>query len=159
MNIVLEGPDGSGKTTLARHITQHVPLTYTPGAGPEQYPGEIIERARRYLRLDMCLFDRHPIISQPIYGRFREGATMIPQDLVDELYRQKPLFIYCYGQAGAHEVKDYDTPEHVAMIRKFDDNIRNAYWEWASGNAKIHYQVGDDLTTVLNACKEFCNGQ
>jgi len=142
MNIVLEGPDGSGKSTLARVILQHVPaLAYTPGEGPPKHPGEMVERVERYLRLDNCLFDRHPCVSQLIYDQFRTKGEGIPQPLVNQFYASKPFFIYCYGRAGAH-VADHshaDTPEHLAMIEKHDDNIRNAYHEWANGHVPVMY--------------------
>lgn len=160
MNIVLEGPDGSGKSTLARIIAQHVPLKYTPGEGPPKYPGEIVERVRRLLRLDNCLFDRHPCVSQLIYDRFREGGEGLPEELVDAFYATKPFFIYCYGRAGAHEAKQYDSPEHLAMVEQFDDNIRNAYHEWAQAHVPSHYwySVEDegmaDVQFLINAIKE-----
>ena len=158
MNIIIEGPDGSGKSTLVKHLGTLLPLTIQLGDGPEKYPGEIVERAWRYLRMDNTLFDRHPIISQPIYGQFREGSTAIPQELIDHLYRTKPLIIYVHGVAGPHEVKDYDTEEHVAMLGKFEDNIRNAYQEWAPGHASITYSVqGGDLDALTKLCQEFCN--
>ena len=159
MNVILEGPDGSGKSTLAHMIAQHVPLTYTPGRGPEQYKGEIVERARRYLRMDNCLFDRHPATSQPIYGRFREGATMIPQDVLDEFYAKKPLIIFCDSNRGldqGHELKEYDTPEHVAMVERFDHNIRAAYRVWAAVYADHRYEIGDDIEPIIQACREYC---
>lgn len=158
MNIVLEGPDGSGKSTLAHMIAAHVPLAYTPPRGPEQYKGEIVERAGRYLKFDGCLFDRHPIISHNIYGRFRDGATLIPDDLVAAFYRTKPLIIFCDNQAGLsnHELKDYDTPEHVAMVEKFDHDIRAAYRVWAAVHADYRYAIGDDPEPIIQACREFC---
>jgi ABC-type cobalamin/Fe3+-siderophores transport system ATPase subunit len=160
MNIVLEGPDGSGKTTLARIIAQHVPLLYTPGEGPPKYPGEMVERVRRLLRLDNCLFDRHPCVSQLIYDRFREDGEGLPEGLVDAFYATKPFFIYCYGRAGAHEAKQYDSPEHLAMVEQFDDNIRNAYHEWAQGHVpayqwySVEYHNQSQLDAIINACKE-----
>ncbi len=167
MNIVLEGPDGSGKSTLARLILQHVPLKYTPGEGPPKYPGEMVERVRRLLRLDNCIFDRHPCVSQLIYDRFREGGEGLPEELVDAFYATKPLLIYCYGRAGAH-VADHshaDTPEHLAMIEQFDDNIRNAYHEWAQGHVPAHqwysveYHNESQLTAIINTCKEAYNAK
>lgn len=162
MNIVLEGPDGSGKSTLARIITRHVPLRYMPGEGPPKYPGEMVERVRRLLRLDNCLFDRHPCVSQLIYDRFREGGEGLPEELVDAFYATKPFFIYCYGQAGEHQVKPGgpDTPEHLAMIERYNDNIRNAYHEWAQSHVpayqwySVEYHSQSQLDAIINACKE-----
>jgi len=167
MNIIIEGPDGSGKSTLVQRIAQHVPLAVQPGAGPEQHPGEIVERAWRYLRMDNRLFDRHPIISQPIYGSFRDDATVIPQELIDHLYRSKPLIIYCHGLApGDHQVKDYDTEEHLAMIDANDQAIRDAYRKWAFVHVppQFWFDVGSPsgdpekaTQNLINLCKEFCN--
>ena len=160
MNIVLEGPDGSGKSTLARIIAQHVPMKYTPGEGPPKRAGEMVERVERYLRLDNCLFDRHPCVSQLIYDRFRTGGEGIPQHLVDRFYASKPFFIYCYGNAGDHVAdNEGDTPEHLEMIERHDDNIRNAYHQWAQSHVPVDqwYTVGaaaDRTDFIINLCKE-----
>lgn len=160
MNIILEGPDGSGKSTLARIIRQYVPMTYTPGEGPPKYPGEMLERVGRYLRLDNCLFDRHPCVSQLIYDRFRTGGESIPEEMVYKFYASKPFFIYCYGQAGEHVANNSgDTPEHLAMIERHDDNIRNAYHRWAETHVPINqwYTVdaeGNRADFIANLCRE-----
>jgi len=147
MNIVLEGPDGSGKSTLARVILQHVPaLAYTPGEGPPKYPGEMPERVERYLRLNNCLFDRHPCVSQLIYDRFRTNGEGVPQHLVDRFYASKPFFIYCYGR-GPHiaDNSHADTLEHLAMIEEHDNSIRDAYHEWGSTHVPVFcwYSIED----------------
>lgn len=158
MNIVIEGPDGSGKSTLVQHLLNHVPFTLQEGAGPEKYPGEIIERAQRYLEMEHTLFDRHPIISQPIYGKFRSGSTTIPQEMVEEFYLQGNLIIYMYGNAGPQVRKSYDSDAHWQMIQQFDERIRNAYEEWASIYATVRYSVkSGDLDAITNLCKEFCS--
>jgi energy-coupling factor transporter ATP-binding protein EcfA2 len=165
MNIVLEGPDGSGKSTLARMIAQHVPLVYTPGEGPPKYPGEMIERVERYLRLDNCLFDRHPCVSDLIYGQFRTNREGIPQYLVDAFYETKPFFIYCFGRAGPHEVKDYDSSGHIKMVHRHDQAIRDAYGEWAQRHVpatqwySVQYHSLFQLEALIKACKEAYNAK
>lgn len=158
MNVIIEGPDGSGKTTLAHMLIQHVPWVCIPSSGPEKYPGEIIERAHRYLDIEGCILDRHPLISDPIYSRFRKNATRIPQDLINRLYQQRPLFIYCHGRAGPHKVKDHDTSEHLELVNSYEDAIRDAYEEWAAGRVQLRYRVGDGIYPIIQAVKEFCNG-
>ena len=157
MNIIIEGPDGSGKSTLARHIAQHVPLTLKGGEGPSRSTEEIIARAWRYLKMDGMLFDRHPCISEPIYGQFRTPPTAIPQEYIDHLYRSKPLIIYVHGLAGPQELKDYDTEVHIGLMQSHEDNIRNAYEEWAPGHANVTYSVkSGDLDALTKLCQEFC---
>lgn len=156
MNIVIEGPDGAGKTTLANRLLQQVNLTYQGSEGPPKFPGEMEERARMYLQKTNTLFDRHPCVSQPIYEMFREKKTIMPQELIDKFYAQGNLIIYVHGVAGAHEAKEHDTKEHLDMIERHDDNIRNAYHEWAQGHANITYSVengGFDELAYL--CQEF----
>lgn len=160
MNIIIEGPDNSGKSTLVKTIASRTGMTIQAGEGPEKYPGEIVERTRRYLKLQGRLFDRHPAISQNIYGRFREGATMIPDELLQEFYSQGNLIIFCSSvDVGAHELKDYDTPTHVKMVEDNKQAIEEAYRFWAGVRADIRYQVGDDLELLFFAIREFINGR
>lgn len=162
MNIILEGPDSTGKSTLARIIAEHVPYEIKGGEGPSKSQKEILDRATRYLRRDNMIFDRHPCVSEPIYGRFREPATFLPTPVIDYFYRSKPLFIYCYGGAyGEHQLKDYDTAQHVGMLDLHDMNIRNAYMEWAQGRVPISqwYSLEDpDVDTarenIIKICQE-----
>jgi energy-coupling factor transporter ATP-binding protein EcfA2 len=160
MNIVIEGPDGSGKSTLARIIAQHVPVTYKPGQGPPKYPGEMLERVGNLLRLDGCLFDRHPCVSQLIYDSFRINGEALPQWMVDKFYESKPFFIYCYDRAGPHEIKpDKDTPEHLALIERYDSGIREAYHRWAVMHVPADQwyttkAAGDRTPFLINLIKE-----
>lgn len=155
-NIVIEGADAAGKSTLANKLLQHLPLTLQKSEGPPKYPGEMVERIRRYLKMDRTLFDRHPCISQPIYDLFREQKTEIPVELIDTFYQQQNLIIYLYGTCGPHEVKDHETEDHVKMVEKYEDNIRNAYEAWAPGNSNIMYRATtDDFDRLLNACQEY----
>ncbi len=132
MNIILEGPDSTGKSTLARIIAQHVPFKIKGGEGPSKSTDEIRERATRYLRMDNTVFDRHPCVSEPIYGSFREPPTFLPKPVIDFFYQSRPFFIYCHGTApGEHQLKNYDTEEHVGMLDINDMNIRDAYRKWA----------------------------
>lgn len=150
MNVIIEGPDGSGKSTLAKALCEFLPLRYVPGEGPEKYPSEVVERAERYLNMDGCLFDRHPCISQPIYGSFREGSTKIPSYLVDQMW-ETSIVIYCYGRIGDHQLKDYDTEDHIRLVEDNDRGIRSLYEEWASTYSYhvIRHQAGEDSSPII----------
>lgn len=160
-NIILEGPDNSGKTTLSKVLLDALPsFSYAHSGGPEQYPGEILIRIRTYMRYNHVLFDRHPCISHPIYSMFsKKELTTIPQDVIDAFYQTCPFIIYCSGEGDAgvtgtlHE--GVDTPEHLAMVEQNAGNIRNAYQEWAPGRASITYRIGDDYEPMFAKIREY----
>jgi hypothetical protein len=147
-NVVVEGPDNTGKSTLIRDLCQAIPeLTLVPGAGPERYPGEINVRVRPMLEMTNCIFDRHPCVSQMIYGRFRSDATMIEPSLLDRFYNSNPFFIYCFGSIdmASHVKKDYDTLEHLAMLNRHREDIEEEYTRWAY---RHHVQVWYAMSCV-----------
>ena len=143
MNVIVEGPDNTGKSTFIKSIRKQMPqLNYVPGGGPEKYPGEINHRIRALLPLKDSLFDRHPCVSQMIYGRFRDPISMVEPSLLDQFYATKPIFIYCFGAVtlDGHEVKDeHDTPEHLALVMKNNQEIHRLYREWADLYATIWF--------------------
>lgn len=159
MNIILEGPDASGKTTLANVIRKHHPdLFYKPTEGPERYPGEILTRCDRYEQLDNCLFDRHPVISQSIYGKHRPEMTKIPQEYKDRLYGRNDLIIYCASEpVGEHKTKGYDTKAHLKMIEDNDKEIRDDYKLWAVQHAHHMYRIGQPIEPLLQSIKDHRN--
>ncbi len=133
MKIVIEGPDATGKSTLAKTLCRETGIPIVNGGGPSKSNEEIEERAMRYLRMEgSFICDRHPCVSEPIYGKFRNPQTFLKTSIIDFFYKTKPFFIYCHGTApGEHQLKDYDTEEHVGMLDINDMNIRDAYRKWA----------------------------
>lgn len=82
MSIILEGPDGSGKTSLFNKLNAHFVLepvarfsTSEGGSLPN-----IAERTLHdSLRVDVSkrhIYDRHPIISEPIYRRVLQDRPL-----------------------------------------------------------------------------------
>ena len=122
--IVIEGMDNSGKSTLCRQISAMLPAWQVQvSEGPPKYPGEQNERVRKYLGYPKnTIYDRHPCVSQLIYGQMRSHADGIDEELVRSFYSMQPFFIYC--DPGARHMKGHlvrsevDTPEHVAAIKE-----------------------------------------
>jgi len=78
MLLIIEGPDGAGKTTLIERMRKDLPEAFVI-ARLAQYPKHprdiasylrFIERHPPEMRLVM---DRHPLISEPIYGPILRG--------------------------------------------------------------------------------------
>lgn len=161
--IVIEGMDNSGKSTLARAMADYMSLAVQESEGPPRSPKEINERVDKYARMgDTHLFVRHPCISDPIYASGREGGqTWITPDRIRLFYNFKAILIYCdAGDRGfdGHEVKDHDTPEHMAMILEKRHQLLQLYRLWAAEHAHFVYRIGDDmerLSTIVQFFKQY----
>lgn len=148
INIVLEGPDASGKSTLAAYLANHLQRTIIPSEGPEKHPGEINERVRRYQIHKGVIFDRHPCVSQPIYGLLAEN-TPIDQELLDEFYSSSPILIYCSGGSfDKHEATEHDTADHLKAVEENYDRLARLYESWAVKHASYNYILGEPYRDV-----------
>jgi len=77
--IVVEGVDNSGKSTLIKALQVVFPERPVQGSeGPPKYKGEMDERVARYIMQPAnTIYDRHPCVSQPIYGTMRSHLDPI----------------------------------------------------------------------------------
>lgn len=149
MSIILEGPDGGGKTTLGLYLAEKLDMIHKPSEGPEKYPGEINERIKRYAVIDdtRFIYDRHPCISQVAYAVNVHAQTTPDDDLLAEFYaRTDQLIIYCRPNMAevVHTAdREWDTAEYTASINKNYTGLMRWYDEWAVRRAHIIYRVGD----------------
>lgn len=153
MQVIIEGPDGSGKSTLIKAIQKQTSWPVVAGEGPEKHPGEMLVRIKRLLREETArqatrgkprLYDRHSCISHPIYSQFT-NKSKIPKEVTDQVYDLKHVIIYCQAPSNLelnenHLVKEHDTPEHLGTIKNCHDEIVMAYDEWALERAHIIYR-------------------
>lgn len=152
MNVVLEGPDGGGKSTLAKMLGEALDMRVQQGSGPPKRPGEIERRMREYMQMRSTIFDRHPAVSQVVYGQLR-GETMSPElaSLVIDFYHSPVLFVYCRStDASRHEVKPGEDPAHVATLTQRYSELVRHYDAWALDHAKLLYRIGDDTAELTD---------
>src|SRR5688500_14255581 len=125
--IIIEGMDNSGKSTLALMLARRLNYQVQESEGPPRDAREINDRCRRYSQLQNTVFVRHPVISNAIYGQFRPEGDPIEDAVRDEFYASRHLIIYCDPLDRGlleHVEKDHDSPQHLAMIREQQVNIR-----------------------------------
>lgn len=157
MNIVLEGPDGSGKSTLAGYIGRALDIDVMSSTGPEKYPGEITDRIEKkyFARVPPVVFDRHPCVSQEIYGKFKPGGTRVPSHLLNYFYNQPNILIYCRSLDGLsrHVRAAHDSDEHMALVHMNNRGIVQLYEEWALERAHMIFRIGDSESRLVAALK------
>ncbi len=161
MNIVLEGPDGGGKSTLARLIADVVSIPLIEGNGPPKSRIEFRNRCLHYLGMTGVLFDRHPCISEAVYGPIvRHGIeSTLDEDLVRFFWETKPFIVYVrpYHRVlnGDHVCKKHETEEHVEGVKAHHADICEAYDEFMLRRANYIYRQGDDsIITILKMASD-----
>jgi len=153
--IIVEGVDNSGKSTLVNYLASVLDCPVQGSEGPPQYEGEMNDRLARYSHLPAnTIFDRHPIISQTIYGTMRSHHDAFQPEWLEWLYGEiKPTIIYCdpleRGLEG-HRRNTVDTDEHLKQIETGYSLLLSHYRRWALQHAHIFYRIGDDKNRILN---------
>lgn len=154
MNIILEGPDNAGKSTLARalHIATAWPIKHKEGRPPTQIA--LFEKFRKYEAIENHIIDRHPIVSQGVYGILR-GDEETPDEFTDNFFSRSDLNIYCrcIRPLDDHKPSNTDTPEHLKMIAEKEQAIIDIYDNWATLCADIIYSRYEDLAMVVAMVK------
>lgn len=155
MNVVVEGPDGGGKSTLCAVLAKELGMRVQVGDGPPKTPGEIERRLRRYIEMDDVIFDRHPAISQPIYGKLRgEPPSVEFLDMVGEFYTFPAVFVYCRSTTVDHHVvKAGEDPSHVATLTARYLDLVCEYDRWACDRANLIYRFQQDSPLVVDAIR------
>lgn len=153
--IILEGPDNSGKTTLANVINEAIGLPIVhPGGAPKNELEELrclkqqFEDAKRNI-----IQDRVTCISQSVFNIFRENSKCNPiygTYLRQMLSTEFCFIVYCRPpidkmlEFNNHEIKLHDTPEHIQLVEHNQKFIIGAYDSLFSHIPHIHY----DYTSV-----------
>lgn len=135
--IIVEGPDGSGKTTLIKDLSYRYGLPISPrvvGTDTEamvdlvDWVEQNVSRGFQY-----TLFDRHRLISEPIYGPIMGRVSNQPfistswmNTIMGRFYECSPMFIYCLPPLETVMTNLEDDPDNI-VVREKADLIFEAY--------------------------------
>lgn len=165
MNLVLEGPDGAGKSTLANTLAIATGMQVVQGKGPPKSREEFELRTIDYLKYFGVIFDRHPCISEPIYAKAAGRECMLRQRELNAFHSTRPFIVYVRPTSTvlpvSHECKDHETPEHVAMVEQNHAQICALYDERMLGIAHyVHRRTDTSLVPIMRMASEFlCNSR
>lgn len=140
--LIVEGPDGGGKTTLVESLCSRLELEVRPRSstsdhGPVGELGDWIDRDFT-TNTHVGIYDRHPLISETIYGPLIRASqsdllSMGPvEDLFHMLYSTTPLLIiYCLPPVANVRVNvgqsHEGTTDHLRGVLKFTDQLYDLY--------------------------------
>jgi hypothetical protein len=158
MNIVLEGPDGAGKSTLAAQLSQLTGMPVVEGKGPPKSADEFHARCERYLATTGVIFDRHPCISERIYSKIVDRSSPLMSRHISSFARTLPFIIYVRPPIikTPTNFKDDEDPVHVAAVVAHHATICMAYDELMLDIAHYVFRRGDpQLQRLLNAVSQF----
>jgi len=101
--IIVEGPDGGGKTTLARNLSETLDIDILPKAvgADTQARVDLREWTDQHVAWDWHIYDRHNLISDPIYSIILDRSKpdiYDPEWLMSAMmkfYEARPIIIYC----------------------------------------------------------------
>lgn len=155
MNIILEGVDASGKSTLANELAKRTGLRLVQSEGPEKYFGEISDRVARWNDDNTpAIYDRHPIISHPIYSTISRTMTSeVNPELKEKFWSRPHLMVYCRPTRSgmvAHNFKLGEDLDHVQRVADNYARLVNLYDDWGLNNAHLIYNCGVNYEHTLS---------
>lgn len=137
-SIIVEGIDGSGKSTFIDKVINETDLTCYHAGGPPKTREEALERIRETHKMSTernMIFDRHVAISEPIYGGvLRDQSHITPYESNAAICDLNPLILYCRPEPNfllnrrtAIIEKAYKSNKHISMVNLKYVQILAAY--------------------------------
>ena len=137
--IVIEGPDGAGKTTLKENLLTHHDLhlvrRHCDSDGPIVRLRSWVERDLKQIPQAADLYDRHALISEPIYGPIVRGSTVEgfsdPEWFLStwgSFLAQKPILIFC--MPPLRTVMDNIHDPYISQMDGVERHIRAIYYSY-----------------------------
>lgn len=135
--LVVEGPDGSGKTTLAERLSEELDWPIAGKVVDSQM--KAMTDLKKWTEENLAagwqdtIFDRHRLLSEPIYGALRTSSER--SELYDPLWQSRmykllvdaePLIIYCLPPLE-EVLNNLDGDENNKVVFAHADAIYRGY--------------------------------
>lgn len=137
MLIILEGPDGSGKSTLIDRLAQDFDYPIYRSGGPKtamEMIKVLAELEELALSDTIYLCDRTPWVSEIVYGYSLNREPVIPWPILKRYWKLPQKIIYCYLEDSNHMLqkmnvgyKSHKPIEHTSAVIRNHRNICAVY--------------------------------
>lgn len=136
--IIIEGPDNSGKSTLANYIAREVNKPLHHFGGPPKNFTQLLSRINFCEQNhDQYVFDRIPLISEPVYSILRNRNLVHELNDAESHYRTlrdlEPIIIYCRPpretMVKGHKGKQHDSQAQLDFIEENAEELITRYDE------------------------------
>lgn len=166
--IIVEGPDGAGKTTMVRMLMEELDWPVAPRVVSHEAQAmvDLVEWTEENVRkpLEPMLYDRHRLISEPIYGPILRNKMEPGFDDVrwlgrmHYLFRDKdPLVIFCLPPLQTVLNNIEGDPNNLAVvntIRVIYYLYLNAAASWPTDELLVwDYTKPEKLSTLMATVK------
>jgi adenylate kinase family enzyme len=124
--VIIEGPDGSGKTTLAQSLSESLGMRVLHAGGPPKDAVELLKRVRAQKGSRGDILDRCGLISEFVYGTVLRGKPFLTKaQVLTYLNRDFSgwIIIYC-------------RPSRGTLRRYYEEKIR------VESEKKLHKDAG-----------------
>jgi hypothetical protein len=143
--IIVEGPDGAGKSTLVHHLAEKYNIPIAARVVDEN-TNPMIDDLKHWTEVNLkkglqwMIFDRHRLISEPIYAPVMKRRAQPGFDDVKwftgrmiDFTRIHPFIIYCLPDFEVVKANLADDP-HNLVVYNLIEYIYNAYVAQAAGD-------------------------
>lgn len=163
--IIVEGCDGSGKTTLAMDLAKRMRAVFLKCERPQE--GVDLMRFDYLLQTatvysGVVVADRHVAISEPIYGMICRGKHDLKEKEIEECLSRVSHIVYCRPSSDQikHSIGVHDHMEGVVdnlpkIIVAYDDFFLSKHtWRRGFGPAVHRYDwTKDKITDLMSELK------
>lgn len=142
MVILIEGPDGAGKSTLAKSLGERFNAKVVHGGGKTLNVADYMNRSIEFLadcrQKELFICDRTTITSSEIYSPIMDGVHPAPPDVrqrfIADLCGNVSMLIYCRPSISTLrrrlanlEAKSHKSQEYVDLVKERFDRIISSY--------------------------------
>jgi hypothetical protein len=129
--IIVEGPDGGGKTTMCKMLAEYFGTEVFHAGGPVKYLEELDTRIDIQLGEYGSIVDRCSIFSEPIYGTILRKRSLMGltefERWIEYLKSHHWGIVYCKAKGKIETGKTWKTKQHMKKVNKQKDKIREMY--------------------------------